>query len=220
MGSTNTVHRSVSALLAAFLIAGTVACSPPENPPLPDPPESFSSSELGPPPRNLDESLRRLERILPPDVQSDMKSGSETDMLEYRESVGRWIIAAWLMGIEPTPLTLWFAAHYGIRDAETISGIISTSFWRRLQGEPPDVEGQLPEARKRGEVMKRSADEHRQPVLEAGRAISASRLGWRFEPADVPTVPLPVRRSDTVSVRVRYMAAFGDGVILTGKQFS
>ena len=207
------------ATVAAALLLG--ACSAPQLPPPPDPPRSFDGSGAQEAlPRTLEESVQVLERTLPADLQVQMRSGSENDMIRHWDTVGRGIRNNWLMGNQPKPLREWFKQQYDVHDAEDISWIILASFWRHVNDRPLDVEGQLRERQKQAEARKLQAEKHRQQLLIAGRAISASRVGWSLDRRPAPNVSLPVRRSDEASVRVRYLTRFRHGLLVTGKHFA
>jgi len=215
------VQRLLGISFALTIAALLLGCSTPLPPPPPDPLQLFQF-EGGPLPRTLNESLRALERTLPAAIWVKMRTGAEKDMIEYWDTIGRWIRNEWLMGlrIQPKPLTEWFQKQYEMHDADEISSVILTSFWRYLNDRPADVEGQIREARRQAEAQKVYEERRRQLMLKAGRAISASRLGWRLDPATVPSVSLPIRHSDDFSIQARYLEPFRNGLLTTGRQFA
>jgi hypothetical protein len=92
-------------------------------------------------PVTLSEALDRLQQTLPAQTITNMHDGSEADMVEYHMSLGlrirnRW--GLWARG----PLYQNLAA-LGLRHPDDMSAVILTSFWRRLHGQPLELDAQV-----------------------------------------------------------------------------
>ena len=161
--------------------------------------------------------MRALERTLPADTQVKMRSGTEDDMRQFRGTAGVKIRNEWVTG---TPLAAWFRTQHGLDDPDEASGIVLVSFWRYLHGRPARVEDQVRDARNRSAQLMKKAEAERLRMLDAGAAISGSRLGWQVRQARVPVLTLPRRGTDKHSVHVRYLTPFRGGYLVTGRQFA
>ncbi len=137
--------------------------------------------------------MRALERTLPADTQVKMRSGTEDDMRQFRDTAGVKIRNEWVTG-DRTPLAAWFRTQHGLDDPDEASGIVLVSFWRYLHGRPARVEDQVREARNRSAQRLKKAEAERLRMLDAGTAISGSRLGWQVRQARVPALTLPQAR--------------------------
>jgi hypothetical protein len=150
--------------IGAALLLGS--CSAPQPPLPPDSPWTFDGAQ--PIPRTVAESVRMLERTLPVDMQVQMRSGSEKDMIRYWDTLGRWIRNNWLMGDQPKPLHEWFKQHYDLHDSEDISWIVLASFWRHINDRPLEVDAQVLERRRRAEARALQTEKLRQQLLSEG----------------------------------------------------
>jgi len=92
-------------------------------------------------PKDLDECLVQLEKLLKPENIEKMRSGTEKDMIQYHFSLGRWMRNNWgLWG--GSRLAKWFNTQ-GIEHPDDMSGIILNSFWRHLNNKPIKLDQQV-----------------------------------------------------------------------------
>lgn len=143
--------RRRGVISAGWLVLATAlaACVSPPTAPPPSAPLLFADSADLPLPHTLDDALSTLERVLSAEMQVKMRAGREQDMLDYHFTIGLWLRNHWLHGgLEERPLRRWFRTTYGELQADDMSGIVLTSFWRRLNDRPIDVKGQVLELRR------------------------------------------------------------------------
>jgi hypothetical protein len=94
-----------------------------------------------PVPHTLDEALDALERGLPRSF-IDRLYASETDVtIDLQDTLGRWMRDRWGLWTS-SPLAEHLRAR-GLDHADDMSGVILTSFWRRLHFQPLRVEAQV-----------------------------------------------------------------------------
>lgn len=100
-----------------------------------------------PVPATLDEALVMLEKTVHPDVLARIRaSKNERDMIAFHHGIGRGLRNGWgLWGRSPLKR---FFEPLGVFHPDDISGIILTSFWRKLHDVPINLEGQASEARR------------------------------------------------------------------------
>ena len=92
-------------------------------------------------PIDLEDTFTALDDLLEADVIQDMKSGSETDMLQYHFGLGVWMRNNWgLWG--GSRLSAWFNKR-GIYHPDDMSGIILDSYRRHLNDQPIQLEQQI-----------------------------------------------------------------------------
>ena len=93
------------------------------------------------PPLSLEQALDRLGKTLPPKTLQEMRRGTERDMITYHFSVGLWMRNSWgLWGQGPLYQSL---AQLGLKHPDDMSGLILTCLWRRLHGQPLNIEGEV-----------------------------------------------------------------------------
>ena len=91
-------------------------------------------------PRNIDEVLVELDRILGVEGRSEVMKSTEEEMINYHHGLGTWLRNNWLGGESQL---LQFFNELGIQHRDDMSGIILDSYWRKLHGKPIDLEGQV-----------------------------------------------------------------------------
>lgn len=97
-------------------------------------------------PCNLEAAIYMLEELIPANIVVKVRDGKslneafEPGCLHF--GLGRQIRNEWGMWNPDSDLYKWFAAK-GIFHADDMSGIIFTSFERRLRNEPIDLDGQI-----------------------------------------------------------------------------
>lgn len=92
-------------------------------------------------PKDLEDCFGELKKILKPQDVEKMKAGPEDDLDMYHHGLGTWLRNNWGLW-EGSRLSAWFNRH-GIEHPDNMSGIILTSFWRHLNGQPIGLEAQL-----------------------------------------------------------------------------
>ena len=93
-------------------------------------------------PADLEEALKELETILPPNTMRAITTTiSESEMKTYHMSLGTWLRDKW--GLWTGLRFAQFFSELGIDHPDDMSGIILTSLWRRLHSKPIDLSGQI-----------------------------------------------------------------------------
>jgi hypothetical protein len=98
-------------------------------------------TESGGIPTTLAETYPALAKLLKEDGVAKVRAGTEDDMCQYHFGLGMWLRNNWSLW-QGGPLASWFNKH-GIHHADDMSGIIMTSFYRQLKGEPIKLEEQV-----------------------------------------------------------------------------
>jgi len=94
------------------------------------------------PPKNLTEALDRLDRDLPDSVKEQFKSLPEREAgARVHHSLGRGLRNDW--GLWSGSELRDYFLGIGVGHPDDMSGIIFTSYWRRLNGKPLEVEKQV-----------------------------------------------------------------------------
>ncbi len=103
--------------------------------------ETASSSTAAYIPFDLNDALRELDQIMGEKGRSEVLNAKEDDMILYHFGVGQWMRNEWGLW-RGSRLSRYFN-QLGIRHADDMSGIILTSYWRKLHEKPIDLEGQV-----------------------------------------------------------------------------
>jgi hypothetical protein len=142
-------HDAVAAkLAAAFQEPAVVAQAERLSATRPPPPVR----EVRPVPRNLEESIALLERMLRPEELEAFRSTKESELARYHFSLGLRIRNGWgLWG--GSPLARWFTGK-GIHHPDNMSSIILVQLWRHLNARPLGTGELLEEYRKGNEDPK------------------------------------------------------------------
>lgn len=91
-------------------------------------------------PKNLDDCLKVLDRLVPIEIKNRLKEGKLTTT-ELHHSLGRYLRNNWSLWGE-SELKEWFKG-IGIFHPDDMSGIILDSFVLSLKGESINLEGQI-----------------------------------------------------------------------------
>jgi peroxiredoxin len=135
------MHRSLAILATLFFLA--VGCIGQESEdkwrlaPTPDPTASFKVYI----PKDLEDSLVELSKMLDLALIAEMKASSEENMILYHDDLGRWIRNNWALWAG-SRLSKYFN-QLGIFHPDDMSGIILTSYWRHLQSRPIKLDEQV-----------------------------------------------------------------------------
>ncbi|MBV9927553.1 MAG: hypothetical protein JOZ96_21225 [Acidobacteria bacterium] len=105
--------------------------------PTPDPEAPFKVYV----PKDLEDCLVELEKMLHPSLISEMRLKSEDDMVLYHRSLGTWVRNNWALWAG-SRLSRYFNG-LGIYHPDDMSGIILTSFWRHLHSQPIRLDEQV-----------------------------------------------------------------------------
>lgn len=92
-------------------------------------------------PADLDECFAALGRCLPAEELDRIKSMPERDMIFYHSNLGRQLRNAW--GLWTGSRLQSFFHDLGLQHADDMSGVILTSFWRHVHGEPIRLDEQI-----------------------------------------------------------------------------
>lgn len=93
-------------------------------------------------PKNIEQALEQLENLVSAEDKKHFMKIEEDDMCGLHHSGGMFIRNNWGLWDEESPLHKWFKETHGIWHADDMSGIILTSYWRRLHEIDIDVKGQ------------------------------------------------------------------------------
>ncbi|HKQ46666.1 MAG TPA: DUF6794 domain-containing protein [Phycisphaerae bacterium] len=92
-------------------------------------------------PADLEECFTELKRMLTPELVAEMKADPDEKLIVHHFGLGLWIRNNWgLWG--NSRLAKYFESH-GVHHPDDMSGIILTSFWRRLNNQPLRFEEQI-----------------------------------------------------------------------------
>ena len=93
-------------------------------------------------PRDLNDALVELDRIMGDKGRAEVLAAKEQDMANYHHGPGTWIRNNWGLWDSNSRLAQYFR-KIGARHPDDMSGIILKSYWRKLHNQPIDLEGQL-----------------------------------------------------------------------------
>lgn len=166
-------------------------------------------------PKDLDAAIAELDKMLPQGTKDKMRAGSEDNMAEYHLSLGMWMRNNWGLWKGLT-LAKWFSQH-DIHHPDDMSGIILTSYWRHLNGKPIHLEEQVREYKAYWEQALKDAAKEKLRAAAARQKLRQMMAGTRVVPSKTAILRLP--SISDLSFRVRYVAPFRDGVLMTAKRF-
>ena len=92
-------------------------------------------------PRNLEDCFQELKKMLPPELISDIKRGTERDMIRLHLNIGMWIRNYW--GLWKGSRLSEYFNRIGIKHPDDMSSIILNSYWRHLHGQPIKLKDQI-----------------------------------------------------------------------------
>jgi hypothetical protein len=104
-------------------------------------PFRLSTLHREPVPRNLGEALDTLDRASSGTLLLKMHRGGEDVSIELHDTLGRWIRNNWQL-YDRGPLYRDLAA-LGLKYPDDMSGLILTSWWRRIHRQPLRIEEQV-----------------------------------------------------------------------------
>ncbi len=110
-------------------------------------------------PENLIDALTELQKILPLDGKIFILLHNEEEVsARLHHSLGRHLRNTWGLWDENSPFYKWFFA-LGIRHADDMSGIIITTFYRRLNCIPLCVHEQIKKYKEYWERIKKECED-------------------------------------------------------------
>jgi hypothetical protein len=92
-------------------------------------------------PVDLEDAFKELNKMLHPDLIKEMKDGEESGMSTYHMGLGMWMRNNWVLW--GGGLLAKYFNSLGIYHPDDMSGIILTSFWRRLNGKHLGLKEQI-----------------------------------------------------------------------------
>lgn len=105
------------------------------------PPPGYEALERERVPRTLHDAIETLVRSLPRDTLQQLRAAESDVTLELQDTLGRWMRDRWgLWAGSPLAESL---RELGLDHPDDMSGVILTSFWRRLHFQPLRVEAQV-----------------------------------------------------------------------------
>ena len=113
-------------------------------------------------PRNIDECVAELKKILEPEQIEKIAADEERKMIMYHHGLGTFLRNNW--GLWSDSRLAKYFRDLGVSHPDSMSGIILTSFWRHLKGVPIDLEGQIEEDKQAWEEMKNDEEEFKRKV--------------------------------------------------------
>ena len=94
-------------------------------------------------PKDLDDSIDTLIKMLVEEDYNELKNGPEDDMILQHHFLGRHLRNEWGLWHDSI-LSKWFNEQ-GIEHADDMSAIILTSFWRKVNDKPINLDEQIKE---------------------------------------------------------------------------
>jgi len=92
-------------------------------------------------PRDLDDALVELDRIMGTKGHGEVMTTTEDGMIKYHHGLGTWLRNNW--GLWGGLSLAQYFNQLGIHHPDDMSGIILHSYWRKLHDRPIDLEAQV-----------------------------------------------------------------------------
>jgi len=166
-------------------------------------------------PKDLPDTFTELDKMLSPALRTEMRTGTEKAMFRYHFGLGMWIRNNWGLW-KGLRLAKWFN-QYDIGVPDDMSGMIFVSYWRYLNHQPIAFQDQVKAKLAYWERAKVAAAKEKQRVMAAKSTIRAMMMDLQVAGTAKQMVTFPSKPLD--DVRVRYMAPFAGGVLVTAKTF-
>lgn len=167
-------------------------------------------------PKDLEDCFKELDKMLTPAFRKDFKTGSEERTNGYHMGLGTWLRNNWGLW-KGLRLGKWFNKQ-GIFHPDDMSGIILTSYWRKLNRKPIELKTQVKEYQ---DYWKKANEDQKKAELkekETIKALPKLMLGLNY--FSTPPDQVEFERSEkSLSLRSRYAAPFRHGVLITVKEF-
>jgi hypothetical protein len=142
-------------------------------------------------PNNLDESFIELDHTLPLATRLTMRFNDEKSMGNYHRGLGMTLRNQWGLW-KGSKLNQYFQKQ-GIYNADNMSGIILTSYWRYLNNQPIQLEAQVSYYKEFGRRQKQAEEAEKLEVPKRIKRVQKAMMGWTFNDQAVPSVLLPKR---------------------------
>jgi hypothetical protein len=92
-------------------------------------------------PRDLDDAMIEVDRVMGAKGRQDVMKATEDGMIEYHMGLGMWMRNNW--GLWKGLRLAQYFNQLGIHHPDDMSGIILGSYWRKVHGKPIDPDGQV-----------------------------------------------------------------------------
>jgi len=167
-------------------------------------------------PVDVADAVRVLKKELTPEELADIADPSRKDAADHcwflsvglRNSWGLW---------KNSRLAQWFVAH-GVGAPEDMTGIILDALKADLNRRPFSLEKDLLDTKAGEEQAAKEAKQSEKSGLAAVAKIKERMLGLKVVGRPAQVVTLPVRQN-AQGLRVRYMAPFAGGYLITNKWY-
>ena len=166
-------------------------------------------------PKDLPDTFTELDKMLSPALRAEMRQGNESGMIRYHFGLGMWIRNNWGLW-KGLRLAKWFTG-YTIHVPDDMSGMILTSYWRYLHHQPIAFDAQVKATLAYWESAKIAETKEKERVLATKDRMRTMMMGLQVAGAAKHVATFPSKPLD--NVRVRYMAPFAGGILLTAKTF-
>jgi hypothetical protein len=150
-------------------------------------------------PKDLDDGHRELKNMLPKELISEMKRGTEDDMVQYHSGLGMWLRNNW--GLWKGSRLSEYFNNIGIYHPDDMSGIILDTFWCHLKGKPHRLEERITYYQEYWKSMERPKE---------GSPIDGAKIRWVIiKDSGKGTVHLGLSVSDKTGWRYEYGSGRG-----------
>ena len=92
-------------------------------------------------PTDLEDCFKELKKMLPAELVSKMKSGTEKNMIKYHFGLGTWMRNNW--GLWSGSRLRDYFKKLGLSHPDDMSSVVLNSFWRHLNNKPLKVDEQV-----------------------------------------------------------------------------
>lgn len=167
-------------------------------------------------PTDLEDSFKELNKMLTSGFRKEFKGHPENQVARYHMGFGTSLRNNWGLW-KGLRLAKWFNKQ-GIFHPDDMSGIVLTSYWRKLNTKPIELKAQIKDYQ---DYWKKSNEEQKQAERKEKETIEALpklMLGLKYVSAPPEKVQFE-RQGQSLSLRARYAAPFRDGVLITVKEF-
>lgn len=91
----------------------------------------------------LERVICEIDSLIHPDVRDSIRLNNEEYVDDLHMSLGMWVRNKWLRGHNPDTLLSNYFIDMGIRHPDDMSSIILTSYHRKMNNKPIELEAQV-----------------------------------------------------------------------------